>query len=174
MRKSQIEGSRLTESPLRSSQLGQSGYREFTIETNDKEIPFISIYRPDHSMQLRRAQAVINIDHNLKKYETKRAAAAFTKLFGLIHKEKGGLLKAKVVASIFVRLVRKRLITAIWQMQMNRIKVGKLPLGGSIVRFIENAVREKQKRWAINCLLRNKMGSEINLLSNEQELAREL
>jgi hypothetical protein len=46
--------------------IDKSNYTEVTVETNDEDVPYIALYKPNFSKQKRRIQAASKIVHSFK------------------------------------------------------------------------------------------------------------
>lgn len=90
------------------------------IETNDLDVPFISIFKPDIKKEQRRVQAVTSIDKCLKKMELFRINFAFSKLAATKAGEKN--LKDKVTRfeQLFAKMAKKRVVSTFWKIATNK------------------------------------------------------
>lgn len=97
-----------------------SSYTEVMIETNDLDVPFISIFKPDIKKEQRRAQAVTSIDKCLKKMQLFRINFAFSKIVATKVGEKN--LKDKVVRfeQLFAKMAKKRIVSTFWKIETNK------------------------------------------------------
>ena len=90
------------------------------IETNDLDVPFISIFKPDIKKEQRRVQAVTSIDKCLKRMELFRISFAFSKLTATKVGEKN--LKDRVARfeQLFAKMAKKRVVNCFWKIATNK------------------------------------------------------
>lgn len=97
-----------------------SSYTEVMIETNDLDVPFISIFKPDVKKEQRRVQAVTSIEKFLKRIELFRINFAFSKFVATKVGEKN--LKDKVIRfeQLFAKITKKRVVNCFWKVATNK------------------------------------------------------
>lgn len=110
-----------------------SSFTEVMIETNDLDVPFISIFKPDIKKEQRRVQAVTSIDKCVKKMELFRINFAFWKLAATKVEEKN--LKDKVARfeQLFAKMAKKRVVGTFWKISTNKSRKKSIEIASKIL-----------------------------------------
>jgi hypothetical protein len=110
------------------------------ISTNNKDVPFISIYKPDNTKELHRIQAVISLHKYWKKCELVRCQHAYTKILLLKHHQSQLISKCVIFSQLISKIINKKLMSAFNQILVNRTKKRRVYLAMRILdRFQANS-----------------------------------